>query len=85
MVLAACDEELFGKHLASEDMTLDLGSEFYNGDRVTDDEFRGMLAQATSANLMGPRTVELAIQMEMVHPDAVMDVCGVRHAMFFTV
>ena len=84
ILLAACDSELIGKCFETEDIKLDLGIEFYNGEEVTEDEFCGMLAQATSANLVGPRVIELAVKENMVHPDAVIEICGVPHAMFFS-
>jgi len=89
LLLAACDSELFGKCLESnsdesaEELKLDLGTEFFNGEKVDEDEFCSMLVQATSANLVGSKTVELAVKMEMVHPDSVMEICGVPYAMFF--
>ena len=82
ILLAACDSELAGKCFETDDLKLDLGIEFYNGDKVTEDEFCSMLVQATSANLVGPKCIELAVKMETVHPDAVIDICGVPHAMF---
>ena len=81
-MLAACDSELAGKCLETDDLKLDLGIEFYNGEKVTEDEFCNMLVQATSANLVGPKCIELAVKMEPVHPDAVIEICGVPHAMF---
>jgi len=83
-LLAACDSDLFGKRLESDDLTLDLSTEFFNGSEVTEAEFRGMMVQATSANLVGPRTIKLAVEEDMVHPDAVIEICGVPHAMFFS-
>ena len=83
ILLAACDSELFGKCLESDDLKLDLGTEFFNGEKVNENEFCSMLVQATSANLVGPITVKLAVKMEMVHPDAIIEICGVPHAMFF--
>lgn len=83
ILLAACDSELFGKCLETDELKMDLGNEFYNGEEVTEEEFCGMLAQATSANLVGPRVIELAVKENMVHPDSVLDICGVPHAMFF--
>ncbi|MCK5024304.1 MAG: DUF424 family protein [Thermoplasmata archaeon] len=83
VLLAACDSELFGKCLESEDLKLDLGTEFFNGEKVDEGEFCSMLVQATSANLVGPRTIKLAVKMEMVHPEAVIEICEVPHAMFF--
>ena len=82
VLLAACDSELFGKCLEDDELKLDLGTEFFNGEKVDEDEFSSMLVQATSANLVGPKCVELAVKMEMVHPDAVIKICGVPHAMF---
>lgn len=83
MLLAACDEELFGKCLESDELKLDMGSSFFDGEKVTDEEFCGMLAQATSANLVGQRAIALAIEQGYVHSDAVLIVCGVPHAIFF--
>ena len=83
ILLAACDSELSGKCFETDEQKLDLGIEFYNGEEVTEEEFCSMLVQATSANLVGPRTVELAVKMETVHPDSVIEICGVPHAMFF--
>lgn len=83
ILLAACDSELFGKRFESDELTLDMSTEFFNGNEVTEDEFCGMMIQATSANLVGPRTIELAVRENMVHPDSVIEICGVPHAMFF--
>ncbi len=84
ILLAACDSELFGKCLEADEIKLDLGTEFFNGEKVNEEEFCSMLVQATSANLVGSRTIGLAVKMEMVHPDSVIEVCGVQHAMFFS-
>ena len=82
VLLAACESELFGRCLESDDLVLDLGSEFYNGEEVNGEEFCGMLVQATQANIVGHEAVRLAIQQNMVHPDSVIEICGIPHAMF---
>jgi hypothetical protein len=83
ILLAACDASLHGKRLEEEDIVMDLGSAFFDGNHVSEEEFLGMLAQATSGNLVGKKTVELAIKAECIHPDAAVEICGVPHAMFF--
>ncbi len=83
ILLAACDSELKGKCFETDELKLDMGIEFYNGEEVTEEEFCGMLVQATSANLVGPRVIEVAVKENMVHPDSVQEICGVPHAMFF--
>ncbi len=82
LMLAACDSDIYGQCFEDELLKLDLGSGFYKGEEVTEEEFRGMLAQATSANLVGSRCVAIAIELEMVHPDAVLTICGQPHALF---
>jgi len=83
ILLAACDASLHGKRLEEEGMVIDLGSAFFDGNQVSGDEFLGMLAQATSGNLVGRKAVDLAIKAECIHPDAVAEICGVPHAIFF--
>ena len=83
ILLAACDAELHGKRLEEDEIILDLGSAFFDGNQVSEEEFLGMLAQATSGNLVGRRAVNLAIKAECIHPDAVVEICSVPHALFF--
>ena len=83
ILLAACDASLHGKRLEEGDIIIDLGSVFFDGNKVSEEEFLGMLAQATSGNLVGRKVVDLAIKAECIHPDAVAEICGVPHAMFF--
>ncbi|MDO9537107.1 MAG: DUF424 family protein [Thermoplasmata archaeon] len=82
-ILAACDSELMGQTLEDEDVRLHIDTVFFGGNTVTEEEFRGMLAQATSANLVGKITVKIAIEMECIHQDAVAEVCGIPYAMLF--
>ena len=56
MLLAACDSELFGKCLESDELKFDLGSEFYNGEEVTEDEFCGVLVPGRNRELLTGRT-----------------------------
>lgn len=83
VILAACDSEIAGRRLADGEVTMDTGTDFFKGSEVSEDEFRGMLAQATSANLVGERAVGIAVKEGFVHPDACLDIAGVPFAMFF--
>jgi len=82
-ILAACDTSLLGRMLEDGETVMDLGSDFFRGDRVTEDEFRGMLARATSANLVGETAVRIATEEGCVHPEAVGEVAGIPFAIFF--
>ena len=70
ILLAACDRELFGKVLEDESgICLNLRGSFYDGPEVTEEEFCNMLAQATSANLVGERVIAIAVRLEEVEPE----------------
>ncbi len=82
-LLAACDSELFGKCLEDDSGFRISIKDFYDGGEVTEDEFGEMLAQATSANLVGAKTVNVAAKRKLVDPDKVKEVAGVPHALLF--
>jgi hypothetical protein len=82
-ILAACDSELAGKRFEDADLVLDLGTQFFKGSKVSEEEFRGMLAQATSANIVGRNAVRIAVETRCIHEEAVGEICGIPFAMFF--
>jgi hypothetical protein len=84
VLLAACDSELFGRCLEDESgLSLRLKGSFYEGDEVNEEEFAGMLAQVTSANLVGERTVRIAKEKNLISKDGVLVIAGVPHALLF--
>lgn len=84
ILLAACDCELFGKKINDESgISLNLQGKFYDGAEVTEEEFCNMLAQATSANLVGQKVVGIAVKHNEVDPESVKEVAGVPHALLF--
>jgi hypothetical protein len=83
VLLAACDCEIFGKVIEDAEIVLNLSGSFYDGPEVDEDEFSNMLAQATSANLVGRKVVEIAIRQNEVEPANVREVAGVPHALLF--
>ncbi len=85
ILLAACDLELFGKTIDDPTgLSLNMQGGFYDGPEVTEEEFCNMLAQATSANLVGERVVKIAVQQNEIDPENVKEVAGVPHALLFT-
>jgi hypothetical protein len=85
-ILAACDSELLGKCLkGKEGVKLSVKGDFFDGDEVSDEEFKTMLCQATSANLIGKRTVAAAIKFGHIDPDCVTKIAGIPHALMFCV
>ncbi|MGB0653424.1 MAG: DUF424 domain-containing protein [Thermoplasmatota archaeon] len=79
-LLAACDEELLGTSHAEGKFRLEVNEDFYDGMRVERPELEVFLAQCTVANLVGERTVQVAIEAGVIAADNVLDIDGVAHA-----
>ncbi len=79
-LIAACDEELVGTLHTEGKFRLDVSPGFYDGLRVDGAGLQSFLRGCTVANLVGPRTVDLAIDMGLVDPQNVLRIGGVPHA-----
>jgi hypothetical protein len=79
-LLAACDEELLGTRHSEGKFRLDVAPTFYDGLRVGEPELGHYLKACTVANLVGPRTVAVAVELGLVDPGNVLIVGGVPHA-----
>lgn len=79
---AACDEELLDTHHREGRFRLDVPRTFYDGQRVEAETLLSYLRSATVANLVGERTVALAIEHGFVLVENVLRVEGVPHAQF---
>ena len=80
VLLAACDPELVGTHHEEGALRLDVPASFYDGVRVKEDELRRYLGMCTVANLVGRKTIEVAVAMGLVASENVREVEGVPHA-----
>lgn len=79
-LLAACDEELLGTRHSEGKFRLDVTPTFYDGLRVGEPELGHYLRSCTVANLVGRRTVEVAVGLGLVDPRNVLTIGGVPHA-----
>jgi uncharacterized protein len=79
-LLAACDEELLGTKHSEGKFRLDVATTFYDGLRVEEAELAAFLRACTVANLVGTRTVDVAVRLGLVDPANVLTIAGVPHA-----
>jgi hypothetical protein len=80
VLLAACDEELLGEVLRDGKIVFNIGEEFYKGPKMPVDEAIKLMHESTVVNMVGPNIVKKAIEQGLVHPEAVLNICGVPHA-----
>ena len=80
MLLATCDEELLGTILRDGKLVFKVKEEFYKGPKMPVDDAVELMKESTVVNMVGPNIVKKAIEEGLVHPEAVLDICGVPHA-----
>jgi hypothetical protein len=81
-VVAACDEELIGQTFEEGEMILKVTS-FYDGSLASEEELVVKLKSATCANLVGNRTIEVAVSAGIIDKDGVIKIGGVPHAQLY--
>ncbi|MDO9518020.1 MAG: DUF424 family protein [Methanosarcinaceae archaeon] len=82
-IVAVCDKDLLGKKLKQGNTTVDISEEFYKGNLTSEEHVIEVLANTTTANLFGERTVACAIKCGFVDPECVIMIDGVPHAQIF--
>ena len=80
VLLAACDEELLGTILRDGKLVFKVKEEFYKGPKMPVEDAVELMKESTVVNMVGPNIVKKAIEEGLVHPEAVLDICGVPHA-----
>ncbi|HET6399413.1 MAG TPA: DUF424 family protein [Candidatus Thermoplasmatota archaeon] len=79
---AACDEELLGSSHREGKFKLDVPTAFYDGMRVDEQGLGTFLRSCTVGNLVGPRSVDVAVRLGLVDRANVLTIGGVPHAQF---
>jgi hypothetical protein len=79
-VLATCDAELLGQVLRDGKIVFEVREGFYKGSKVSVEEAIELVRQCTIVNMVGKHVVKQAVREGLVHPDAVLEICGVPHA-----
>lgn len=79
VLLAACDKELVGRTMREGHMKLEVCPSFYEGEDADEEMLLNRLRNASIANLVGERTVGIAIRHRLVDEGCVVRVEGVPH------
>ncbi len=82
-VVAVCDRELINTTIRSDSMTVTINEAFYGSTPATAEEVRHALRHTCNANLMGERTVGLAIEMGILTRAGCMMIGTVPHAQIY--
>jgi len=80
VLVAACDEDIVGKTFKGKDIQITVSSSFYKGDCGDEELLVNRLEMATIANLVGKKTMEIAIKHGFVEPENILQIGEVPHA-----
>ena len=80
LLVAVCDAAILGETFTEGDLSISVTEEFYGGDPATVERVVESLARCTTANLVGSRAVDVAIDHGYVEAENVLDIDGTRHA-----
>ena len=79
-LVAACDLEIMGQTFRGKGLKIQVSEGFYKGESCDEDTLVNRLEMATIANLVGKKTIEIAIRRGFVDPGSIIDIGGVPHA-----
>jgi len=80
VLLSVCDEDLLGKTLREAGIVFEVKDEFYKGFKTSVEEAVILIERSTIVNMIGCNIVKKAIERGYIHPEAVLEICGVPHA-----
>jgi len=66
LILTVCDKEIIGKKFETNDLKLDLNSDFYKGKEKTENEIVKLFEQSYMINLVGQKSVELGLKSKII-------------------
>ena len=85
VLVAVCDGDLIGMSVRESGLKLDISEDFYKGQLATITQVQLALANATTANIVGERSIEAAVSCGAIDPDGIIVIGGVPHAQMFCV
>jgi len=87
VIIAACDENILGLHIVDENIKANFYVDpyFYKGELLDLEEAVKILATATIGNIVGEQIVQAALEMGLIHPEAVLRIKGIPIALFMRI
>jgi hypothetical protein len=84
-VVAICDKDLIGRQLIEGERALDLSGNFFKGVEMSDEEVFEEISRCVDEdatfNIVGERSIRLALEAGIIFPEGVMRIEGVPFAL----
>ena len=82
-VVAICDEDLIGKTFEDKKACVEITERFYKGEKKTEKEVVVILQEATNINIIGKKSIALAIKQGILDKEAVRKIKRIPHAQIY--
>ncbi|MGD1004170.1 MAG: DUF424 domain-containing protein [Methanoregulaceae archaeon] len=82
-IVAVCDRELINTTISHGDIEFRVTEAFYGNCQTSEQEVREALSHANNANIIGERTVAIAIEMGLISRSGCIMIGTVPHAQMF--
>lgn len=86
-VVAICDSELIGKKFEEGIFQLDIKESFYKGDELSEEDtsavIKRMAREDATFNIVGEKSISLALRHEIISEEGIKRIQGVPFAMVF--
>lgn len=79
-IVSCCDDELIGKIIEDDNKQLDLASDFYKGDKVSEIEAGDLIRNADQVNLVGKQSVALGIKEGVIDQEHILTIKDIPYA-----
>jgi hypothetical protein len=80
ILVACCDDDIKGKTFEEGELVLHVRESFYCGELLEGPELCSLIEKATVVNMVGKRTVKLAVKAGLIDEKNVLKVKRVPHA-----
>ena len=83
LMISVCDADLIGRTLNQGDMVITLSQDYFQEEVIEKEKVAYLLNECTIANLVGDKTVALAISLGLAKEVSVKRLCGIPFLMIF--
>ncbi|MCX8158215.1 MAG: DUF424 family protein [Candidatus Diapherotrites archaeon] len=84
-VLACCDKELLGKKVRYKDIEIEIKESFYGKKEIDEKKLAELLKEFKNINLIGNKTVNVAIREGIVSEKNVMEIDKIKHTVIIKI
>jgi len=77
MIVSVCDDEIIGKKYSEKGLVLDLGADFYKGEKMNSEKAMEKCKRAYIINAVGEESVALVMKLGIIKNENIIKIKGI--------